>query len=46
MYWEVNMKTHKKYLPEGVKHIFITKIGRKVKVVNLMYVGKKKKIKE
>jgi hypothetical protein len=37
------MKTVKKYLPEGVKKMYTTKIGRKVKVVNKLYVGKKKK---
>jgi hypothetical protein len=37
------MKTVKKYLPEGVKKLYTTSIGRKVKVVNKLYVGKKNK---
>lgn len=37
------MKVVKKRLPEGVKKKFITKIGKKVKVVNSLYCKKKKK---
>lgn len=36
------MKVIKKELPEGVKKKFITKIGKKVKVVNSLYTKKKK----
>ena len=37
------MKVIKKELPEGVKKKFITKIGKKVKVLNSLYYGKKSK---
>ena len=37
------MKTYKKNLPEGVKKQFITKIGKKVKVLNTLYLKKKNK---
>ena len=40
------MKVIKKRLPEGVKKKFITKIGKKVKVVNTLYLKKKKNKKE
>ncbi len=36
------MKVIKKKLPEGVKKQYITKIGKKVKIVNTLYAGKKK----
>ena len=31
------MKVIKKELPEGVKKKFVTKIGKKVKIVNSLY---------
>lgn len=37
------MKVIKKKLPEGVKKQFVTKIGKKVKVINTMYLKDKKK---
>ena len=37
------MKVVKKRLPEGVKKQFITKIGKKVKVLNTLYLKKNKK---
>lgn len=37
------MKVIKKRLPEGVKKQFITKIGKKVKVLNTLYLKKKNK---
>ena len=36
------MKVVKKRLPEGVKTQFITKIGKKVKVLNTLYLKKNK----
>lgn len=36
------MKTLKANLPEGVKKKFITKIGKKVKLVNKTYANRKK----
>lgn len=39
------MKIIKKELPKGVKKQFITKIGKKVKVVNTLYCNKNKKSK-
>lgn len=36
------MKVVKKKLPEGVRKKFITKIGKKVKVVNTLYCKNKK----
>ena len=36
------MKVVKKKLPEGVRKEFITKIGKKVKVVNSLYCKNKK----
>lgn len=36
------MKVIKRELPEGVKKKFITKIGKKVKVVNSLYSKKNK----
>ena len=39
------MKVIKKRLPEGVKKQFITKIGKKVKVLNTLYLKKKNKYK-
>lgn len=39
------MKVIKRELPEGVKKKFITKIGKKVKVVNSLYSKKKKESK-
>lgn len=36
------MKTLKANLPEGVKKQFITKIGKKVKLVNKTYANRKK----
>ena len=35
------MKIIKKELPEGVKKKFVTKIGKKVKIVNSLYCKKK-----
>ncbi len=40
------MKVVKKRLPEGVKKRYTTKFGKKVKVVNTLYCGKKKKKEE
>ena len=37
------MKTYKKNLPDGVKKIFTTERGVKVKVLNKKYYSKKKK---
>ena len=37
------MKIIKKELPEGVKKKFVTKIGKKVKIVNSLYCKKKNK---
>lgn len=37
------MKVIKKELPEGVKKKFVTKIGKKVKIVNNLYCKKKNK---
>lgn len=37
------MRVIKKELPEGVKKKFITRIGKKVKVVNTLYLKDKKK---
>ena len=37
------MKVVKKRLPEGVKKKFTTKIGKKVKIVNTLYLKKKNK---
>ena len=37
------MKVVYKELPEGVKKQFVTKIGKKVKVVNTLYAKNKKK---
>lgn len=34
------MRTYKKELPEGVRKIFKTTIGRKIKVVNSLYCKK------
>lgn len=39
------MKIIKRELPEGVRKKFITKIGKKVKVVNSLYSKKKKESK-
>ena len=39
------MKVIKANLPEGVKKKFITKIGKKVKILNSKYYGKNKKSK-
>lgn len=39
------MKVIKKELPEGVKKKFVTKIGKKVKILNSLYYGKNKKSK-
>lgn len=39
------MKVIKKELPEGVKKKFVTKIGKKVKILNSKYYGKNKKSK-
>lgn len=39
------MKVIKRELPEGVKKKFITKIGKKIKVVNTLYQKKNKKSK-
>ena len=36
------MKVVKKRLSEGVKKLFITKIGKKVKVLNTLYLKKNK----
>ena len=36
------MKVVKKELPEGVKKKFVTKIGKKVKIVNTLYLKNKK----
>ena len=36
------MKVVKKKLPEGVKKKFVTKIGKKVKIVNTLYLKNKK----
>ncbi len=36
------MKVVKKELPKGVRKKFITKIGKKVKIVNSLYSKKKK----
>ena len=37
------MKVIKKELPEGVRKKFITKIGKKVKILNSLYYDKKNK---
>ena len=37
------MKVIKKELPEGVRKKFVTKIGKKVKIVNSLYTKNKKK---
>ena len=37
------MKIIKAKLPDGVRKKFITKIGKKVKVLNIKYYGKKSK---
>ena len=37
------MKIIKKELPEGVKKKFVTKIGKKVKIVNSLYCKEKNK---
>ncbi len=37
------MKVIKKELPEGVKKRFETRIGKKVKVINTLYLKDKKK---
>lgn len=39
------MKIVKKELPEGVRKKFVTKIGKKVKIVNSLYSKKNKKSK-
>ena len=36
------MKVVKKELPDGVKKKFVTKIGKKVKIVNTLYLKNKK----
>lgn len=36
------MKTIKKKLPEGERKRFVTKIGKKVKILNSLYYGSKK----
>lgn len=37
------MKILKANLPEGVRKKFVVKIGKKVKLINKAYAGKKKK---
>lgn len=39
------MKVVKKELPAGVRKKFITKLGKKVKVINTLYLKDKKKSK-
>jgi hypothetical protein len=34
------MRTYKKTLPKGVRKKFITKIGRKIRIVNKLYCKK------
>lgn len=34
------MRTYKKNLPEGVRKIFKTTIGRKIRIVNKLYLKK------